>query len=469
MMPISRVPGVPLLGNSHQILSGQLHTVFETWARDHGPCCTFRMPGRDGIIIADLEMAVELLKRRPTEFRRLRSIESTIRALGAHGIFSAEGEDWKRQTRLVKGAFSRKSIDASFDVLELVTGRLLRSWRNQTDVPFDARAQLMCFTADVTTLLAFGYDLNTIEQESELQGEIQKIFETIGRRVAAPIPYWRVLPLPRDRAALEAVDAVKEVVLRVIRDAGRRTDGRQTLLDGMLEARSQEDFSDDEVFGNVMTLLLAGEDTTANGMAWLLYYLGRDPKLQEQIREEAEAALGDRIVPASLADLEGLELTRAALREALRLRSPGPFVLLEPVQDTTVDGLHLPKGTMVVVLTRYIATQEAHFSEPHRFLPERWLRKPSEDWNHNLRAMMAFGSGPRTCPGAQLATIETQVLLTAICRHFEIRFEGSDRDVDEIFSFVMHPRAMPIRARLRPAATEAPAVEERAPGPLPAC
>ncbi len=443
------MPALPVLGNVHQIASTQTHTLLESWDRAHGPLVRFRIFGREVLAISDLELVLEFFKRRPEAFRRTRNIEKVITELGAHGVFDAEGDDWRRQSRLVKGAFSRKSIQASLGVLDLVTQRLVQSWKPHSGTTLDLRVPLTCFTADVTTLLAFGYDLNTVERQSDVQAQIQTIFDAIGRRLTAPFSYWRYLPLPRDRAVTRAVRSLQPLVLDVIARAKSEEPTRQTLLAGMLEAREREDFSDQDVYGNVLTLLLAGEDTTANGLAWALYYLALHPHWQTQIRDEATSVLGERITPEHISELSGLRAAEAVFKEALRLRSPAPFVFFEPTEDTEVRGLKLRKGQIVVALTRRIAMNEKHFSEPERFMPERWLQKRSEGWNHNLKAALAFGSGPRTCPGAQLSVLEAQVLLAAICRNFDLRFDGSDEDIEEIFSFVMHPKSMPIRITTR--------------------
>jgi len=331
-----------------------------------------------------------------------------------------------------------------------VAQRLMARWGALSDPAIDVRQEMMRFTADVTTLLAFGQDLNSVERPSLLQEQIEVIFGAVARRILTPLPWVWKLPLPEERRADRAAAQVRERVLNMIRGGGK-TEVGETLLDAMLEAQDDDRFTEDEVFGNVFTLLLAGEDTTANSLAWMVYYLACNPELQERVRAEARDVLGDEPVPSTLEQVGRLKLTLNLFKEVLRLRSPAQMIFLTPNRDTELGGHPIAKDELVVVLTGIMSEREENFTRAHELLPERWdpaFRDAHPGWNHRHQAFLPFGGGPRTCPGAQLAGLEAQTVIAAMCTTFAFEFVGDPGEVDEEFHFIMHPT--PFKVRLRP-------------------
>ncbi|MEL6182493.1 MAG: cytochrome P450, partial [Myxococcota bacterium] len=210
---LPRVPGLPLLGNALALKPAQMPTQLEIWARVYGPIYTFRLLHRRGICVSDTDVGLWALKQRPDRFRRPKRMELVARQLETHGLFTAEGEDWHRQRTLMRPAFSRRAFEQTFGHIPVVTERLMRRWSSLGSVPIEARQELMRFTADVTTLLAFGQDLNSVEEPSALQRQIEEIFAALSRRVLAPLPYLWMLPLPQERSADRAAGHVRDRVL----------------------------------------------------------------------------------------------------------------------------------------------------------------------------------------------------------------------------------------------------------------
>lgn len=149
---------------------------------------------------AGLDNILDILKRRPDDFRRVAQMEVESKALMLDGVFAAEGDRWRRQRKLVSPAFSRSALADGVGHVSKVLKRLVTEWEKKVGTEFEARRDLMCFTADVTTQLAFGYDLDTLTQGEGLQEEIQTIFEVLIHRLLIPIPYWRYVRIPRRSA-----------------------------------------------------------------------------------------------------------------------------------------------------------------------------------------------------------------------------------------------------------------------------
>lgn len=449
--------GLPLLGNAVQLRDAtRFHLVAEEWARRYGPIYRFDIGRRRFVAIADPEAINEILRDRPEGYRRWTDQRRVIEEMNGRGVFIAEGEEWRRQRRLVVTALNTHHLHRYFDVIRTATERLGRRLAQSaaTAESFEISEALGAYTVDVTSALAFGHDVNTLEgrEGSDLPEHVERVFLMTGRRTTAAIPYWRWFRLPADRALDRSIDAMEAAVAGFIARARTRMQANPSLfeeptnlLEGLLAAqRAEGTFSDDEIRGNVFTVLLAGEDTTSNSLAWTIWLLASRPDMQERLAAEAREALGDGTRPIAYEDVEPLAYTEAALRESMRLKGVAPINGVEPTEDTTVCGVRIPADTRLLLLTRLAGLGDAHSDE---FLPERWL----EDGDESTHApkSLAFGAGPRFCPGRNLAFLEAKVALATIVRDYELHVDESAAPVEESLEFTMGPRGLRVRLRAR--------------------
>jgi cytochrome P450 len=182
--------GLPLLGNLLQIDIARAHTIMQRWADAIGPIYRFRIAHRDVVVISDTELINEVLRDRPGGFRRRKLIQEAMLELGIDGVFSAEGLDWRRQRKLAMHALNTSHLRDFFGRLDAVTARLQRRWERAaaSGERIDAQRDLMRFTVDVTTGLALGNDLNTLEKEGDtIQRHLDKVFPALARRLLSPI------------------------------------------------------------------------------------------------------------------------------------------------------------------------------------------------------------------------------------------------------------------------------------------
>jgi cytochrome P450 len=219
----------------------------------------------------------------------------------------------------------------------------------------------------------------------------------------------------------------------------------------MLVAKDErgEAFSEKVILANAMTMLVAGEDTTAYTLAWAVHYLLESPGDVRTLRAELEAALREAPVPLSIELASGLPFAGAIANETMRLRPVAPTFFLEPTKDTVVGGVEVPVGTFLVLLLRAPAVNAAHFGEPQAFRPARWLDPAATGGAHDPGAHQPFGSGPRICPGRSLALLEMKLVLATLYQSFDVERVGPAADVKEIFSFTMAPKGLRVRLRRR--------------------
>jgi cytochrome P450 len=261
--------------------------------------------------------------------------------------------------------------------------------------------------------------------------------------------------LPADRALDRSVALLHEAIMGFIADARRRMAAEpdrppENFLESMLAA--PERYSDREIAGNVQTMLSAGEDTTSHSLAWAVWYLARRPEVQARLSAQARALQGADPVPAYEA-VTGLHYGQAVMREAVRLRSAAPVMFVEAAQDADVGGVRVPGGTKLMLLTRLVATQESSYARAWAFDPDRWLDHAAAP---DPKSLLAFGAGPRFCPGRNLAFLEGTAALAMVAHAFEITPDPAAPPVQERFGFTMGPSAVQVLLREREPAADVP-------------
>ena len=436
---IDDLPGprrLPYLGNALQMDRHRMHRDLEAWAARHGEAYTFSLLSYRIMVVSNPEVVAGVLRDRPETFRRSSRLERISREFGFLGLFSAAGDTWKRQRPMVLAGLDPTHIKAFFPTLIEVTERFARHWRKpaQSGVAIDLQADLMRYTVDVTAALAFGEDINTIEGQGEqvIQSHLNTILPALFKRVFAPFPMWKYFPSKDDKAMPGHLQALQQAVRGFIARAARQLDEQPTLrerpvnlIQAMLAARDREGsgISEADVAGNVLTMLLAGEDTTANTLAWMVWLLHRNPPALRKATEEAKAVVGGKLCPRSTDDLARLDFIEACAYEAMRLKPVAPLIGCEAVKDTVVAGVTVPAGTLVICLMRPAALDSRNFAEPLQFDPGRWIAgegAAAHSMGSSKRVVMPFGAGPRICPGRYLALAEIKMVIAMLLANFEI-------------------------------------------------
>ena len=294
----------------------------------------------------------------------------------------------------------------------------------------------MRYTVDVTTCLAFGHNLSTTleaSNETAIQRHLNVILPRLFKQLLTPFrrPRWL-----RARAVEAHVLALREEVRGFIARTREQLAQRPELraspenLIQALVAASEDDkqgITDEDVSGNVLTMLLAGEDTTAHTLAWLFWLLSLNPQAVAGARAEVDAVLPADGVVRSIEQLVQLDEVEACASEAMRLKPVAPLIMSEAGEDAVVAGVLVPRGAMVACLLRPAAVDEVHFPDPQRFDPARWRAGDAggKSLSSAKRVAMPFGAGPRICPGRYLALAEIKMVAAMLLANFELESVGA--------------------------------------------
>lgn len=463
--------GLPLVGNLLQLSPARLHLILERWAEELGTPYRFQVGSIPITIWTDPELIQQIMRERPHRYRRYQPVEAVLEEMGCNGLFSAEGAAWEPQRRLVMQALSIPTIKAFYPTLAEITARLRTRWLRAAErgETVEMTDDLKRFTVDVTSALAFGEDPRTLERDhGVIQEHLERILPSVMGRINALFPYWRYFKLPADRKLDHSLSEVHRHVDAMMARARERmrdepAETPRNLLEAMLVQQQQAQaepgaapITDAQIRANVLTILLAGEDTTADSIAWTLPYLAADAQLQTHLGEQAHRVLGDAPVCPDYATLKELDIFEAICIEATRLRPVAAVHSFEPLEDVVLDGVALPKGTRMFFVARPAMIDARHFADPQHYDPWRWMHKGGHDSGqdkpggaHDVRAYLQFGAGPRVCPGRHLATVEMRLALSMLMNEFSIEMAIDPAKINEVSAFTMVPDTMPVKLTKR--------------------
>ena len=445
-----------LLGHLPQFNVSNKHQVLERWVEETGDLFKIHFVGKEFVVSANPDINNKILRERPEAFKRFSKIDEILREMGVDGVFNAEGGVWRRHRKPIAEALNVKNVKAYYPIVLEKTKTILDKFKrySNTEQVVDVQKEFMAFTIDITTEIAFGHKLDTINNNSldGFQKHLEVIFPAINSRITAPFPIWRYIKSKKDKVLDRSIKSIEKTIYEFIGDAKNRAikdpkllEQPTNFLEALLAENKDAKFNDEEIYGNIFTMLLAGEDTTSNTLSWALYYLAQYPEIVKKVRDEALLEYSKDEVPNVFESIEALKYANAVAQETMRLKPTTPQLYFESNEDIVINNVSIPKGTNIILQNKVAQTRENYFSNPNMFTPERWMvNKCPMHKNHSPNVMRAFGGGARFCPGMFLAKTEMVVLISTLCKHFDFSLKSKLEDVKERFEFTMYPENLKI-------------------------
>lgn len=394
-----------------------------------------RVPGRYLVLAKHPDLVREVLITQAKSLHKGRGLQRTRFVLG-DGLLTAEGDVHLRQRRLVQPAFHRERIARYADTMVACTERATADWHHGQRL--DAAQAMHHLTLDIVARTLFDADLRG--RAAALGAALTAVMDTFTVMLILVGDRLYDMPLPRMRRAKRALPVLNEAIHALIREHRATGEDRGDLLSMLLAARDTEGdgggMSDEQIRDEVMTLVLAGHETTANALAWTWWFLAHHPDVESRLYAELDAVLGDVDV-LSMAHLPSLPYTRAVLAESMRLRPPVYATSREVVGDFALNGIRFPLGTQVMVSQWVTQRDPRWWDAPERFDPSRWL-DGREAGRHKF-AYFPFIAGTRVCVGEQFAWTEGVLLLASIARRWRLKLTVPPSAVGHYAAVTLRP------------------------------
>ena len=377
-------------------------------------------------------------------FRKAQSLRSQFFArLVGNGLVTSEGDFWRRQRRLAQPAFHRQRISSYGKVMVEYATRHMNKW--QTNQVFDISREMNRLTLEIVVKTLFNADVS--KDADRVAAVLSEVVKPFASQATLKWIADNRLPTPCHRRYFNLVAEIDRIVFRIIaeRRASRSDEG--DLLSMLLEAQDDDgtQMTDAQLRDEVMTLFLAGHETTALALSWSWYLLGTHPEAEKKFHEELETVLQGRA--PRVEDMARLIYTERIAKETMRLYPPAYAVGREALEDTEIGGFRVPKRSQVFAFQWVTQRDERYFENPDAFDPDRWL--PDRSDKLPKYAYFPFGGGPRQCIGNYFAMMEIVLLLATIGQRYKFSLEPGHK-VEVLPVLSLRPKnGIKVRAEIR--------------------
>lgn len=448
--PRRRIPGPRGWRHLWRLISDPLGGCQEL-TRDYGGIVRFRLGHLDTYLINSPRYVRHILQDHASNYSKDVIDYQLLKGMLGESLLTSEGEYWKRQRRLSQPTFQRKNFDAFGHIISEAVEQLAARWQGfaATGQELDVLPEMSRLALQVVGRTMFSTDLSAeATAVNDALATASSTLDGFGMySVLALIPLL-------NRRFLAAQRTIDELVARIIAEHRRPGAGFQDILSVLLQFRDPQTsrpLTPLELRNEVMTLLVAGHETTATNLSWALYLLAMHPVATERLVAEV-LRLGDR--PLAHADLAELPWTRCVVEESLRLYPP-VWVLPRTARECDwLDDYLLPRGAYILMNSYVVQRDPAWWEQPEEFRPERFL--PENEAKLTDFAHFPFGGGPRTCIGASFSMLEAQLVVARLTQRFHFEVLPNQR-IEPTPGVTLRPRygiRFRLRERLTPASAE---------------
>ena len=455
--------GDPVFGNGRQYADDPF-SFMRACADSYGDVVRFDLGPRETYLLTNPADVERVLVSDADRYRKPQFGDDAMDTLLGNGLLMSEGETWQRQRKLANPSFHNRRIGALAGTMVDHTESQLADWSDGDVV--DIQLEVARLTVKIIVSAMFGADI-TDEEVKTVQEKLEPLgarFEPDPRRFL--IPNW--VPTRENREFDAAVDTLESVIDGIVerrrgteRDPtvdpagsegvavrGPAGDGDgdlpMDLLSVLLRARDRGEQTAENLRDEMVTMLLAGHDTTALALTYTFYLLSNHPEARQRVAAEAAEATAGGSLAAG--DVREMEFTERVLNESMRLYPPVYTLFREPKLDVKVGGYRIPEGSALMLSQWVVHRSPRWYDDPEAFDPSRW--KPKRRSQRPRFAYFPFGGGPRHCIGKAFSLLEAKLILAKVCSQYELDYEGPELSLRG--SLTMHPdHPVPMRIRER--------------------
>jgi len=418
LKPIPSAGGIPVLGFIPQFARDPLGALLKT-AILHGPVVRLDLAGRRVYLISHPTAVKYVLQDNNRNYSKG---YHQAKPLMGEGLVTSEGEFWRSQRRLIQPSFNRQQIAHYTQTMTQATEEFIPLWDRQAALnsSFNIAEEMMRLTQTIIVRTMFSSDIGG--QADALGKAFDQTLEHLNQSLFSPHPLLQTIPTPanlRHKRALRFLDAF---VYGLIEKRRGSAEDKGDLLSRLLLAEHPETgerMPDQQIRDELMTIFLAGHETTANALAWTWYLLGQNPQVEERLLSEVDNVLGGR--PPVNEDIPSLVYGEMVFAEALRLYPPAWLFARHADAEDRVMDYRIPAGAMLFLSPYVTQHHPEYWDDPERFDPERFSEQRKLE--QTRFAYFPFGGGPRQCIGNHFSQVEALLIMTRMLQRYRIRLD----------------------------------------------
>ncbi|MEZ0609228.1 cytochrome P450 [Fibrella sp. WM1] len=415
-------PGLPFVGNTLEIARDPL-AMFGRLSQRYDRIVKINIGGRNQYLVFRPEDAKYVLQENHRNYGRSPAFLILKRFLG-EGLLTSDGDFWRQQRRLAQPAFHRQKIALLGETMVQESAAWIDELaQHDLTKPVNISQTFMDVTMRIVCKTLFSTDVTGSDALDGLSNALDTLNRLANDSLLSPIKWPQHWPTPRNIRFRQARERVDKLIYGLIADRQRTGERHDDLLDMLMYAEDEENgrMSEQQLRDECVTLFTAGHETTAVSMAWTTYLLARHPNVLARLRDEVDATLGP-YAPGTLPPITAfrtMPYTLQVVQEGLRLYPPAWAMSRMALGEDQIGPFRIPKGDTVLVSPYLLHRDPAHWPDPARFDPARFL--PEREKERPAYAYLPFGGGPRLCIGNQFALLEMQILLALLVQRFEVQ------------------------------------------------
>lgn len=404
--------GNVLLKSSFSIRSSA-HVYLQQLEKDYGNISKIKFGPFDVVVLSNPDYIEHMLLHRDTYMKVKEG--GMLRHLLGNGLLTSEGEFWMKQRRLIQPVFHKTRLNNFAQKISDATLDMLSSWQTKQSETLDVYNEMNQVTLDIVgkTLLS-----------TNVKGEFSKVSRAMTLMLTAVtnrsrfmrFPLW--FPLPshmRIQRNLKVLDETISEIINRRRSEKGTFDDLLTMLMEVEDADTAERMTDKQLRDEVLTIFIAGHETTANAMAFTFYLLAKNTDAKKRIQKEIDEVFDGKEI--TFEKLQKLEYTTMVIKESMRLYPPAWIIVREAATDDVIDGYQIKKGDKVLTSPFAMQRSGRYWQNPDAFMPERFAPDKIKDMPRY--AYFPFGGGARMCVGNNFAMMEMQIILAQVCRQYD--------------------------------------------------
>ncbi len=443
---IPAVPGRPFIGSLREFQRSPLGFSLEI-SQNYGDIARVTLLGEESIFVNDPDAIQHVLQGNARNYDKQTMDYQLLYPLVGRGLLTSDGDAWLRQRRLMQPAFHRQRIASLGQMMVEETLAALARWQDpaRQGVPIAFDQDMMRLTLTIVGKALLSIDLG--DEANEFGQAFKQANARFGydNMLSVMLPW---LPTRQNRQFKAAIQTMDRLVYEIIAQRRDEPGDHDDLLTMLLNARDEDTgaaMNNRQLRDEMMTILLAGHETTANALTWTFYLLSQHPEAAAQLRAEVDSVLAGR--PPGMADLPRLPYTRMVFQEALRLYPPAWSIARRAVEADVLADYPIPAGSIVHISLYALHRHPRLWDAPDAFRPERFSDNEVEK-RHKF-AYLPFSAGPRKCIGDQFAMTEGQLILATVAQRFDLALAPGQR-IDTAALITLNPRyGMKMIPRLR--------------------